>query len=97
MQLTNKLINWLSDGELDSLRYKLEIYEKKIQELMSLNDSIFENREKMLHKRILDQTNTINKQSSEIGRLRHFEQMVMRQRAQKRAWKLKQKEGNKNA
>lgn len=95
MKLTNKLINWLSDGELDSLRYKLEIYEKKILELLSLNDSICENREKMLHKRILDQTNTINKQSSEIGRLRHFERMVMRQRAHKTAWRLKQK-GAKN-
>lgn len=91
MELTNKLINWLSDGEFDSLRYKVEIYERKIEELMGVNESICKTREEMLHKRILDQSNTINKQSSEIGRLRYFENMIMRQRAQKRAWKEKQK------
>lgn len=83
-------------GEFDNLRYKVEIYERKIEDLMALNDSICEKREKMLHRRILDQSNTINKQSSEIGRLRRFEAIVKRQNQQKAAWRLKQKEGKKN-
>lgn len=95
MELTNKLINWLSFGEFDSLRYKVEIYERKIEELMAVNESFCKSREEMFHRRIADQSNTINKQSSEIGRLRHFERMVMRQRAQKTAWRLKQKEAKK--
>lgn len=95
MELTNKLINWLSFGEFDSLRYKVEIYERKIEELMAVNESFCKSREELFHRRIADQSNTINKQSSEIGRLRHFERMVMRQRAQKTAWRLKQKEAKK--
>lgn len=95
MELTNKLINWLSFGEFDSLRYKVEIYERKIEELMAVNESFCKSREEMFHRRIADQSNTINKQSSEIGRLRHFERMVMRQRAQKTAWRIKNKEAKK--
>lgn len=95
MELTNKLINWLSFGEFDSLRYKVEIYERKIEELMAVNESFCKSREELFHRRIADQSNTINKQSSEIGRLRHFERMVMRQRAQKTAWRIKNKEAKK--
>lgn len=87
----NKIINWLSRGEFDSLRYKVEIYSKKISELMAVNESFCKERERLFNSRIAEQSNTINKQSSEIGRLRHFEMIVLRQRAQKKAWKERNK------
>jgi hypothetical protein len=96
MDIANKLINWLSMGEFDSLRYKVEIYERKIEELMAVNESFCKSREELFHRRIADQFNTINKQSSEIGRLRRFEAIVKRQNEQKSQWRLKQKEGKKN-
>jgi hypothetical protein len=92
----NKIINWLSRGEFDSLRYKVEIYSAKISELMAVNESFCKSREELFHRRIADQSNTINKQSSEIGRLRRFEAIVKRQNEQKSQWRLKQKEGKKN-
>lgn len=96
--MLNKIINWLSSGELESLRYKVEIYSKKIDELMLATEKLMEvnennckERERLFHKRIAEQSRIINFQSTEIGRLKHFEMIVLRQRAAKKAWKERNK------
>lgn len=89
--MKNKIINWLSSGEFDSLRYKVEIYSAKISELMAANESYCAERERMFHSRISDQSKLIKHQAAELEYLRHFENIVLRQRAQKKAWKERNK------
>jgi hypothetical protein len=87
----NKIINWLSSGELDSLRYKVEIYSAKISELMAAAENYCAERERLFHSRISDQSKLIKHQAAELEYLRHFEKIVMRQRAQKKAWNERNK------
>lgn len=87
----NKIINWLSSGEFDSLRYKVEIYSAKISELMAANENYCAERERLFHSRISDQSKLIKHQAAELEYLRHFEKIVMRQRAQKKAWNERNK------
>jgi hypothetical protein len=87
----NKIINWLSRGEFDSLRYKVEIYSAKISELMAANEGYCQERERLFHSRISDQSKLIKHQAAELEYLRHFEKIVLRQRAQKKVWNERNK------
>jgi hypothetical protein len=87
----NKIINWLSSGEFDSLRYKVEIYSAKISELRAAAENYCQERERLFHSRISDQSKLIKHQAAELEYLRHFEKIVMRQRAQKKVWNERNK------